>query len=239
MKIVLIIITLLVSLCFAPAANASVLPELDDLTQESQLFTLFGDGGQEAWLVVHENLLYEDAGDILEGIGDILDLTPSEIHAWYRYKDNIFGGLPEEAHDFTYGIQYETDRTYGRFAPFLATEQVCWTSGPKIDMFYFGVGTEWEVNKNLTLRGAVWNGGLDWNDFGENHRITGQMNWNPHGSIEVNAMAWLMRDYGDKWGLWRLRVSHPVDNNLEVVLVYEGFTRSDATAVLIGFSRGL
>ncbi|MCK4640831.1 MAG: hypothetical protein KAU06_05805 [Candidatus Marinimicrobia bacterium] len=216
-----------------PAFAGSFLPGFADIAKESTVFTLYGGSdGQELWLVVEENLLEEEPGDLLEGIGDIVGLTPSSIYAWYRTRGDIAGDLPEEAQDFFYGIQYDTDTTSDRFGPFIATEIVKWTTDIEMNIGYFGIGTDWNVNEDLTLRGAFWN------DFGENYRITGNAHWNPYGAIEVNAMAWLMIDDGDEWGLWRIRASHPVDNDLDIVLVVEDSTRSD-TVFLMGFSYNL
>jgi hypothetical protein len=215
-----------------PTFAGSFLPGFADITKESTVFTLYGGSdGQEAWLVVEENLLEEDPGDLLEGIGDIFRLTPSIIYAWYRTRGDA-GDLPDEAQDYVYGIQYNTDTTSDRFGPFIATEQVEYTTDIKMNEGYFGVGTDWKVNEELTLRSAFWN------NFGENYRITGHAQWNPYGAVEINAMAWLMIDDGDEWGLWRLRASHPVDNDLDVILVFEDSTRSDAV-FLTGFSYKL
>lgn len=215
-----------------PAFAGSLLPSFEGLTDETTVFTLYGGGsGQEAWLTVYENF-DEDAGDLLEGVGDLVGLTPSVMYAWYRTRVDIAGDLPEEAQDYVYGIQYNTDTTSGRFSLFLATEQIEYTTDIKMNEGYFGVGSDWKVNEDLTLRGAFWN------NFGENYRITGHAQWNPYGAVEINALAWLMMDDGDDWRLWRLRASHPVDNDLDVVFVVEDSTCSD-TVFLMGFSYNL
>lgn len=218
-----------ISLIFVVPARAGVLPDLGGADHYST-FLYGGWAGQEVWYEFREDMGGEGAGDragtVLGLPGQIPGLEPLALYGWYRYRGDVAGDLPDEAHDFTLGTVYAIDVTPGAFVPYFAFEQVTWTSGPEIDRGYYGLGVEWRPSATLSLDGTIWHDGTD------AYRLTGVVEA-IIGSSSIEAMAWCVIDADDPWGLWRATLRHPLGDDMDAVAVYEGSTRSRG-ALMIG-----
>jgi len=218
MKRLILILLLIISLVLIlpGLARASFIPEVDGADHYTMLL-YGGSQGQQLWYYYDKEFEGGDAG-ILE---DIPDITPQRLYGWYRIIGDINDNDPEQAQDFIIGTIYAMDTSPGQWGPYVAGEQVRFTTDIDVDRFYFGIGTTCDISETIIADGALWT------DASDNYRVTGNIDFNLRTNSHLELEAWAMLDNGDEWGFWRVTARHPVDNSMDVVFIYEDSTRSD------------
>ena len=214
---VAILATLMIT---TPAQAESILPDFSETEQYT--YILYGGGdGQEAIYSFYTPLNEDTGGLVLNNIAAFTDLTPSAIYGWYRYSGSIGDNNPEEAHDYYFGTQFAMSGS----APgdilyrYVAVERADFNSIPSLDYNYVGVGLEWNQGDIKINTGA-------WSDFDANYRITGNTSFDSE-YFYMDTLAWMMIDSGNVWGYWKAVLGTPIQDNVDLALIYEDSTRSN------------
>lgn len=229
----ILITTALIFFLFAlPAFAESILPGFEDIDQRAALLH-GGDDGEQLWYMFSANLEGEaTAGAILDLFG-FAGIDPSRLYGLWRYDADFSEPDEDEYQDYILGVEFGLGDSLIDDELFLYTftERIRIVSGIDFDVGITGVGTRWTVDENFT---AGLSAGYDAN---ETILIKLTANANPTADLWISGFVWSIFD-DDPWGFWQVTASHPVTEDIDLILLYEHSTRS-SPLVMAGFSYEL
>lgn len=203
-----------------PASADSLLPGFEDIDQRGAVLH-GGDDGEQIWYMFSANLEGEaSAGAILDLFG-FAGIDPSRLYGWWRYDADFDSPDEDEFQDYIFGVEFglgESSIDDEHFW-YTFTERID-LNDPVIDIGITGAGVRWTIDDNFTTGLSA---GYDAN---ETILLKVTANANPTGELWISGYMWSVFD-DDPWGFWQVTASHPITEDIDMMVLYEHSTRSD------------